>query len=122
MSMTLNGAHGLCYLVTKMDNVDPLIGTYSMLSAIQMEINPRMQTFLVHKMGEAGLSKYIFNDIASIEEAQINITNAEYKANEVSSAFRYFMLMQVNNNPKKLVACSSAEDRDHWIRCFQLII
>ena len=50
--MTLNGAHGLCYLITKIDNVD---GTYSMLSAIQMQINPRMQTFLVHKMGEAGL-------------------------------------------------------------------
>lgn len=58
------------------------------------------------------MSKYTFNEISCIEEAQVHITDEEYEANDADPAFRYFFSIQISHNSKKLVACSSVEDRD----------
>ena len=87
-----------------------------------MHINPRIQTFLVQKIGVSGVSKYTFNEVTLVENTDLEISSEEFSQSKAEVNFKYCFKIQVKNNPKKIVACASAEDRAHWIRCFELII
>ena len=68
------------------------------LTKIQMHINPRIQTFLVQKIGVSGVSKYTSNEVSLVESADIDITREEFNQSKAESHYRYCFKIQVKNN------------------------
>lgn len=129
--LTLNseGVRGVCYLVNKftqsMISVDDIETTQTgrtMLTHIELFLNMHIQTFLVQKIGVASVSKYTFNEITSVETTDVAPTKKELDHYKVEHCFIHCIKLQVKNNPKKILAFASDEDRQQWVRCLQLII
>ena len=76
----------------------------------------------MQKVGVTGVSKYTFNEITAVEADDTKISNRDFEACGANPDFSHCFKIQVKNNPKKLVSCASKADRNHWIRCFELII
>ena len=92
------------------------------MTEIEMFINMRIQTFFVQKVGVMGVSKYTFNELSTAELSDFVVDRRDARANKADPRFIYCFKIQVKNNPQKVVACASIEERDQWLRCFRMII
>ena len=57
------------------------------------------------------------------EPFHINLKESDFKANKVDPPiWKHCFKLSMRGKPEHVIACASVADRDHWIRCYNLII